>query len=397
MATNETPSIIQLKSSRDEGTSTGECLVPQEILKERPAEETTVEQTPDGSFRRQRNTFTAKFGATQGAYPVEAGRYHVLGALGCGWNRRQRIVLRLLGLNDIVIPEVVYGRDAQGWKLTVTPGSVGERYGYTRLNDFYRATDPEYTGRGTSPTVVDITTGKVVTNNYHLLPIQLETDWKPLHKQGAPDLYPATLRPEINLLNQQLFDDVNNGTYKVIFATNQLAARAAYNIFKARLEDYNFRLSSRRYLFGPYLTDSDVRLFQTLESFEHSYRPRIVETLATDDVLHIWDYPNLWGYARDLFQTSGFIDDAELFELGYVPNGNGEYVAHDLVGGASDETAQQREEEYGRWLEPADRDQLEGSPYYSGPGVGGSYELWEFGPFNNVEPPIATHDSSVKR
>jgi putative glutathione S-transferase len=342
-------------------------------------EETSVEQTADGAFRRQRNAFTKRFGDGPGQAPVEAGRYHILGALGCGWNRRQRIVLRLLGLQDVFVPEVTYGRDADGWKLTVTPGSVGEIFGVDRLNDFYRRTNPNFTGRGTSPTVIDVQTGTVVTNNYHILSIDLETAWKPFHKAGAPDLYPQQWRQEIDLLNQQLFDDVNNGTYKVIFATSDGAAKAAYGVFAARLADYDFRLASRRYLFGPHLTDSDVRLFQTLESFENGYRPGIVKKLGTESILHVWDFPNLWAYARDLFQTPGFIDDAELYELGYVPGSDGEYshgFARDKESPFGVPEFTTRREQYERWLEPSGRESLTGSPLYSGPGGGGSYELW---------------------
>lgn len=276
---------------------------------------------------------------------------------------------------------MIYGRDGEGWKLTVSPGSVGEKFGYDRLNDFYRATDPHFSGRGTSPTVIDTHTGTVVTNNYHILSIDLETAWRQFHAADAPDLYPEELRQEIDLLNQQLFDDVNNGTYKVIFATTVDAARAAYTVFAARLADYDFRLASRRYLFGDQLTDSDVRLFQTLESFENGYRPGIVAKLG-EDILHIWDFPHLWAYARDLFQTPGFIDDAELYELGYVPGEDGEYShgfskREDNPFGHPDFSG--REAHYQAWLEPAGRENLSGSPLYSGPGGGGSYELWSFG------------------
>lgn len=350
----------------------------------RPIEETTVEQTPDGAFRRQRNAFTVRFGSEPGQAPVEAGRYHILGAVGCGWNRRQRIVIRLLGLWDVFTPEIIYGRDENGWKLTKTPGSVAELFGYDRLNDFYRASTDHFTGRGTSPTVVDLKTGKVVTNNYHILSNDLETAWAPFHKEGAPDLYPQELRQEIDLLNQQIFDDVNNGTYKVNFATSRGAAEAAYTIFKARLADYDFRLASRRYLFGEHFTDSDVRLFQTLESYENGYRPGFVESLGTEDVVHVWDYPNLWAYARDLFQTPGFIDDQELFDLGYTPDENGDY-ARNPFGNSSEHTPQevkdQRKAVYEKWLEPAGREGLGGSPLYSGPGGGGAYELWQFGAY----------------
>lgn len=291
-------------------------------------------------------------------------------------------MLRLLGLTDVFAPEIVYGRDDAGWKLRVTPGSAAEQFGYDRLNDFYRNTNPNFEGRGTSPTVVDLETGKVVTNNYHLISIDLETAWRPFHKVGAPDLYPEALHQEIDLLNQQLFDDVNNGTYKVIFATSDGAARAAYGVFAARLADYDFRLASRRYLFGDQLTDSDVRLFQSLESFENGYRPGLVSKLGTEDILHIWDFPNLWAYARDLFQTPGFIDDVELYELGYVPGEDGEYSR----GFADKENSpfgtpafDRRRAHYESWLEPAGRENLVGSPLYSGPGGGGSFELWSFG------------------
>lgn len=378
-ATNLASAAVQLHLQETDANSCG--VRPRH---KRPIEETTVEQTPDGAFRRQRNAFTVRFGSEPGQAPVEAGRYHILGAVGCGWNRRQRIVLRLLGLWDVFTPEIIYGRDENGWKLTKTPGGVAELFGYDHLNDFYRASTDHFTGRGTSPTVVDLKTGKVVTNNYHILSNDLETAWAPFHKEGAPDLYPQELRQEIDLLNQQIFDDINNGTYKVNFATSRGAAEAAYTIFKARLADYDFRLASRRYLFGEHFTDSDVRLFQTLESYENGYRPGFVESLGTEEVVHVWDYPNLWAYARDLFQTPGFIDDQELFDLGYTPDENGDY-ARNPFGTSGEHTPQeikdQRKAVYEKWLEPAGREGLGGSPLYSGPGGGGAYELWQFGAY----------------
>ncbi|MDR1263978.1 MAG: glutathione S-transferase, partial [Propionibacteriaceae bacterium] len=223
--------------------------------------ETSVEQTSDGAFRRQRNWFSGRFGPEPGQFPVEPGRYVVLGSIGCGWARRQRIILRLLGLDTAVRFVQLTGRDEQGWLISPQGDDLLARFGTHRLNDFYKATDPSYQGRGTSPTVLDLTTGKVVSNNYHLLPQDWETVWAPHHQPDAPDLYPVGLRQEIDLLNQQLFDDVNNGTYKVLFATNPAAARVAHTVLAARLADLDFRLTSRRYLFGPALTDSDIRLF----------------------------------------------------------------------------------------------------------------------------------------
>ena len=338
--------------------------------------------TQDGTFNRQRVYFTKRFGYGVDDIPVLPNRYIIIGLVTCGWNRRLRIIRRLLGLENVIAVESVLGGDGEGWILN--PEGFGKKFGYTHLGDFYEATDPFYEGKGTSPAIIDTQAGHVVTNNYHTLPLDLETVWAPFHKEGAPDLYPKDLRTRIDLLNQQLFDDVNNGTYKVLFAQNAEAARVAYDVFRIRLEDLDYRLASRRYLFGSRLTDSDVRLFQTLESYESTYRPGITRQLGSDDAVHIWDYPHLWDYARDLFQTPGFIDDEEKYEFGFIPDEHGNYsprivesVNNDSVFGGPTEAG--RPEFLQRWLEPVDRTALTGDEWYSGPGTAGTEELWQFG------------------
>jgi putative glutathione S-transferase len=337
--------------------------------------ETTVEQTPDGAFRRQRNWFTRRFGDGVDQVRPEPGRFLLLGNPGCGWNRRQQITLRLLGLTDAVPFVLLTGRDEQGWRIAPSGNELADRFGSNLLNDYYRRTDPSFRGRGTSPTVLDSETGLVVTNNYHPLSLDWETAWSPFHRAGAPDLYPVELRPEIDLLNQQIFDDINNGTYKVIFATTEGAARAAKTVFEARLADYDFRLASRRYLFGDRLTDSDVRLFVSLSSYQRGYRPGIARIFGDENTAQLQDFPNLWGYARDLF-AQGFVDDRELYFLGLVPGPSGDYLGGSLLVG--DAKLPTPAESLAEWQQPAGREHLAGSPLYSGPGGGGSFELWQF-------------------
>ncbi|MDR3106730.1 MAG: hypothetical protein LBU05_00815 [Bifidobacteriaceae bacterium] len=351
-------------------------------LKSRPAAvpkanfpELNAEQTADGAFRRQRNWFTAHFGTGPGQFPVEPGRYVLAGNTGCGWNRRQQIVLRLLGLTEAVPFALLTGRDEGGWLIAPHGNHLQDRFGTDRLNDFYRRTDPNFQGRGTSPTVIDTKTGLVVSNNYHLLSYEWETAWVPYHQPDAPDLYPVPLRKEIDLLNQQIFDDINNGAYKQIFATNKDAARAAKAVFEARLADYDFRLASRRYLFGPLLTDSDVRLFQTLSSYDRGYRVGIVKLFGEDATVRLADFDNLWAYARDLF-GQGFADEREQYFLGLLPGPSGEYAGQPLDSSGS--TLPGPAEALAAWQEPSGREHLTGSPFYSGPGGGGSYERWTF-------------------
>jgi len=333
------------------------------------------EQTADGTFRRQRNWFNARFGNQPGEVLPEAGRYRLLGSVGCGWARRQLIIARLLGISDVVGFESLYTRAPETWLIT-QHGEVVKKFGTNKLNDFYARTDPTFAGRGTSPTILDTETGLVVTNNYHTIGIDFETAFKPFHAAGAPDLYPVELRAEIDLLNQQIFDDVNNGTYKVLFAANRAAAEAAVTVFHARLADYDFRLASRRYLFGDRITDSDVRLFVTLSSYERAYRPRLAAILSEAEVNHLQDYPNLWAYARDLF-AQGFADELEQYHLGLIPGPSGAYIKH--LGFTGTLAVPKPTEALAEWREPSRREQLTGSPLYSGPGSGGSFELWAFG------------------
>ena len=52
---------------------------------------------------------------------------------------------------------------------------------------------------------------------------------------------------------------------------------------------------------GPNLTEADWRLFPTLIRFDTVYYSHFKCNLR-----RLVDYPNLWGYTRDLFQRRGF-------------------------------------------------------------------------------------------
>ncbi|MDR0837737.1 MAG: glutathione S-transferase [Propionibacteriaceae bacterium] len=330
----------------------------------------------DGALKRQRNYFTTRFGDGEGQAPVEPGRYFILGSLGCGWARREHIILRLLGLSEAVPFYLLTGKDSDGWLIATGDNDIRERFGYDHLNDFYRATDPNFPGRGTSPTVIDSHTGKVVSNDYHVLPHDWEVAWKAFHAPDAPDLYPEDLRIDIDLLNQQLFDDVNNGTYKVIFAQSRRAAQAAFEVFYARLGDYDFRLSTRRYLFGASLSDSDVRLFQTLSTFERFYRPALAAVFGEEATKPLPAFEHLWGYARDLFQQ-GLASEKEQYFLGLLPGPSGNYLPNNGFT-PKGYPLRPHAESLADWLAPHDRAALTGSSESSGPGGAGSREHWQY-------------------
>ena len=277
--------------------------------------EVAHEMKEDGSFVRQQNRFSIPFGDKLGELPVEANRYRLLWAPICPWAHRQVIVRKLLGLEDVIsLGTANPVRTEKGWEFSLDEGGVDPVLGIRYLPEIYEKTDPEYTGRATVPTVVDVKTGKVVNNDYFRLTNYWETAWKPFHKPGAPDLYPEELREDIDQLNDIIFNDVNNGVYKAGFAQSQEAYEKAYDALFARLDELENRLSKQRYLFGNQITDSDIRLYVTLARFDVAYY-----LVFRTNRNRLIDFPNLWGYARDLYSIPAFKEttDFNAIKRGY--------------------------------------------------------------------------------
>src|SRR4029077_10834960 len=89
------------------------------------------------------------------------------------------------------------------------------------VSELYLAADPAYAGRCTLPVLWDTRTQQIVSNDAAQITVQMETDFAAFHRPGAPDLYPAPLRRDIDALAMLIFHTVNNGVYKAGYATSQ--------------------------------------------------------------------------------------------------------------------------------------------------------------------------------
>ena len=96
---------------------------------------------------------------------------------------------------------------------------------------------------------------------------------------------------------------MNNGVYRSGMATSQAAYREAVTRLFATLGELEDRLAGRRYLLGDAITEADVRLWVTLVRFDSVYHYHFKANLR-----RLTDYPNLWGYARDLYALPAFRD-----------------------------------------------------------------------------------------
>jgi glutathionyl-hydroquinone reductase len=260
---------------------------------------------PAGEFSRDQRYIATRI-TTDGrdGFVVEPGRYRLVVSRACPWANRAIIVRRLLGLEDALSMGIAGPvHDERSWTFDLDPDGRDPVLHIERLQQAYFARIPGYDRGITVPAIVDIPTGKVVTNDFPQITLDLSTQWRAYHRPGAPDLYPEDRRGEIDKVARLVYTDVNNGVYRCGFADSQDAYEKAYRRLFSRLDWLSARLGGQRYLVGDTITEADVRLFTTIARFDAVYHGHFKcnrQKLA--------EMPVLWAYARDLFQTPGFGD-----------------------------------------------------------------------------------------
>ena len=256
------------------------------------------ERNDNGAFVRQKSAFRDRVSADgSSGYPAVAGRYHLYVSLACPWAHRTIIVRQLKGLDEAIPMTVVDPiRDERGWRfLPEQPDPVN---GFEFLAEAYAASDPDFTARVTVPVLWDTVTGRIVNNESADLVEILNSEFDAVAARPDVDLYPEDLRDEIDELNAWIYDRINDGVYKSGFAATQAAYEAAVLPLFDALDALEARLADRRFLFGDAQTLADWRLFTTLVRFDAVYVGHFKCNLR-----RISDYPNLFGYLRDLYQT----------------------------------------------------------------------------------------------
>src|SRR5688572_13631322 len=184
-----------------------------------------------GEFTRDQRYISTRITAGgEDGFAVEPGRYRLVVSRACPWASRAVIVRRLLGLEPVLSMGIAGPtHDERSWTFDLDPGGRDPVLGIERLQEAFLARFPDYDRGITVPAIVDITTGQVVTNDYPQLTLDLSTEWREYHRDGAPDLYPEDRRDEIDEVMELVFRDVNNGVYRCGFAGSQRAYEKAYH------------------------------------------------------------------------------------------------------------------------------------------------------------------------
>lgn len=246
-------------------------------------------------------------------FPAVAGRYHLYAGWFCPWAQRVVLELEVNGLTSgfvggqgghppshqgaIGVSYVDDARDARGWAFRETHGPDPVN-GFTLLRDAYEATEPGFDGHVSVPTLWDTETGRIVSNDYRTLGLDLATEFADLRHPGV-DTYPEAHRAEIDALDAWVGPAVNSGVGRARgegpeAEQAQAELQAAFARLDARLVDGGF-------LVGHGLTEADIRLWVTLARYDVQGNAdgRLGPPLS--------HYPNLARYAAYLAGLPAFV------------------------------------------------------------------------------------------
>jgi len=87
-----------------------------------------------------------------------------------------------------------------GWNFS--PDFPDTLYGKQYLRDIYLLSHPEYSGKYTVPVLFDKQTNKIVSNNSADILRMLNSEFNEFAVKPEQDLYPESLRTEIDALNE---------------------------------------------------------------------------------------------------------------------------------------------------------------------------------------------------
>ena len=252
-----------------------------------------------GEFNLVSSSFR-EFVTPGGRHPPGSNRYHLYVSLACPFAHRTLITRALKGLEGAISVDVLdWERGEEGWKFNpdrtgCTADSVN---GFSLLREVYLQSEEGYSGKISVPVLYDKMIRRIVNNESSEIVRMLNSEFNEFATCPEVDLYPLELRDKIEVVNEMVYEGVNIAVYKCGFATTQKAYDESVLLLFNTLLKLEGLLSEQRYLCGDRITEADVRLCTSLLRFDVVYVQHFKCNLKM-----IRDYPNLFGYLRELYQ-----------------------------------------------------------------------------------------------
>jgi putative glutathione S-transferase len=199
---------------------------------------------------------------------------------------------------------------SRGWEFIPTHPNYRDPLNYCRsLYEIYLMADPFYTGRVTVPVLWDKKQHEIVSNESSEIIRMFNSAFAKI----APcdiDYYPNHLQMEIDLINQFVYENINNGVYRCGFATTQEAYDKAFDQLFSALDVLDKRLENQTFLIKDTITEADWRLFTTLVRFDMVYYSHFKCNLKM-----IKAYPNLYRYLKQLYMLPKIAETVKFDEI----------------------------------------------------------------------------------
>jgi len=247
-----------------------------------------------------------------GGFTAEKNRYHLYVSYACPWAHRTLIFRSLKKLEDVISVSVVHpDMGPESWKFdSHFPGATQDDVNHFKfMHEVYNRANSNYSGIVTVPVLWDKVKNTIVNNESSEI-IRMFNSAFDAFTEVKQDYYPVSRQKEIDEINQEIYENVNNGVYRCGFASSQTAYEHAFDRLFGTLDKLEKILGKRRYLMGDSITEADWRLLPTLLRFDPVYVGHF-----KCNQRRIADYANLSNYMRDLYQQPGI---AATFNLEHI-------------------------------------------------------------------------------
>ncbi len=247
----------------------------------------------------------------EGGFAAEPGRYHLYVSLACPWAHRTIIFRKLKGLENVISLSVVSPDMLKdGWTFNKDEGSTGDTVnGKSKLSEIYLLADPQYSGRVSVPVLWD-KKRKTIVNNESSEIIRMLNSAFDAFTNVRTDYYPPQLARRDRRLNDTIYPERQQRRLPRRLCHVTGAYEQAFRGLFDTLDEMEQLLSKQRYLAGNPITEADWRFFTTLIRFDAVYYSHFKCNWR-----HIYEYPNLSNYSRDLYQQPGVAETVSLAQI----------------------------------------------------------------------------------
>lgn len=267
------------------------------LIKGQWTQTSIVTSTQGGAYARENRSFRDTVHASHPHFKPEPDRYCLYVSYACPWATRTLIYRTLKKLEHVIDVCVVHPDMLEnGWSFQQDyNGTTGDKlYNLKFLYQLYQKAQPDITSSVTVPILWDKKKQTIVNNESSEIIRIFNSNFNDL-TGDTQDYYPPQWRQEIDIWNEEIYSNVNNGVYQCGFARTQQAYDRAIDLLFTTLEKLDTHLENRQFLVGGALSEADIRLIPTLLRFDIVYYVHFKTC-----VKRIQDFKNLSRYTREL-------------------------------------------------------------------------------------------------